>query len=76
MAQDALAIDKMFRQAGGTLKKENAKKAAKDAGASDQVAQFFDDLSQAEIDTLTKTWNKMDQLGVKAKADGATVTFF
>jgi hypothetical protein len=76
MAQDALAIDKMFRQAGGTLKKENAKKAAKDAGASDQVAQFFDGLSQAEIDTVNKAWKKMDELGVKAKADGATVTFF
>jgi hypothetical protein len=73
--QDAEAIDKMFRQSKAKLK-EDARKAAKDAGASDDVANFFGSLTQPEIDTLTKTWDAMDRMGVKAKADGATVTFF
>jgi hypothetical protein len=71
--EDAAALAKMFTDKGKL--RESAKNAAKQAGASDELADFFGSLSDAEVETLIKTRDKMDALGLKGKSDGATVTF-
>ena len=71
--EDAAALEKMFTDKGKL--RQNAKGAAKQAGASDELAEFFGSLSETEVETLIKTRDKMDSLGLKGKSDGATVTF-
>ena len=71
---DAAALAAMFQDKGKL--RQDAKQAAKDAGASDELAEFFGSLDDAEVDTLAKTWDELSRLGVKGKSDkGATVTF-
>lgn len=73
--KDAEKLANLFRpEARGKLK-QDSKGAAKDAGGSDELADFFDSLSDQEIDTLTKTWDAMQRLDITGKADGATVSF-
>lgn len=56
--------------------RQDAKQAAKDAGGSDELAEFFGSLDETEIETLAKTHDKLSELGLKGKSDkGATVTF-
>lgn len=76
MAQsDAKVLAKLFKaEAKGKLKK-NARDAVKEAGGSDELAAFFDRLSDDQIETLFMTWQEMDRIGVKGKADDATVSF-
>ena len=71
---DAAALAAMFQDKAKL--RQDPKKAAKDAGASDELAAFFGSLDGAEVDTLAKTWDELSRLGVKGKSDkGATVTF-
>lgn len=71
---DAAALAAMFQDKGKL--RQDAKKAANDAGASDELAEFFGSLDDSEVETLTKTWDAMGRLGLKGKSDkGATVTF-
>jgi hypothetical protein len=76
MAQsDAKVLAKLFKaEAKGKLK-QNARDAVKEAGGSDELAAFFDRLSDDQIETLFMTWQEMDRIGVKGKADDATVSF-
>jgi hypothetical protein len=71
--KDAAALAEMFKNKGEL--RRDAKRAAKQAGASDELAEFFDGLSEPELDTLIKTWDKMDELDLKGKSGGATVSF-
>lgn len=76
MAQsDAKVLAKLFKaEAKGKLK-QNARDAVKEAGGSDELAAFFDRLSDDQIETLFMTWQEMDRIGVTGKADDATVSF-
>jgi hypothetical protein len=76
MAQsDAKILAKLFRAEEKAKLKQNAKQTVQDAGGSDELGKFFDDLSDQEIETLFKTWNEMDRMGIKGTVDGATVSF-
>jgi hypothetical protein len=71
---DADALAAMFQDKAKL--RQDAKQAAKDAGGSDEFAEFFGSLDDTEIDTLVKTHDELSQLGLKGKSDkGATVTF-
>ena len=72
---DAKVLAKLFKaEAKGKLK-QNARGAVKDAGGSDELADFFDRLSDDQIETLFMTWQEMDRIGVTGKADDVTVSF-
>lgn len=72
--KDADALAAMFQDKGKL--RQDAKKAAKDAGGSDEIAEFFGGLDDTEVETLVKTWDELGRLGLKGKSDGgATVTF-
>lgn len=72
--KDADALGKMFQDPAGL--RRDARKAARDAGGSDELADFFGSLDDSEIDTLSKAHDELSRLGVKGKSDGgSTVTF-
>lgn len=76
MAQsDAKVLAKLFREEAKAKLKQDRKGTVKDAGGSDELGDFFDGLSEQEIETLFKTWDAMDRMGLKGAADGATVSF-
>lgn len=73
--QDKAVLAKLFKaEAKGKLK-QNAKQTVQEAGGSAELATFFDGLSDQEIETLFKTWNEMDRMGIKGTVDGATASF-
>lgn len=72
---DAILLANLFRQEARGKLRENARSAVQDAGGSSELAEFFDSLSDQEIETLIKTWDAMDRMNIKGKADGATVSF-
>jgi hypothetical protein len=73
--QDAAVLAKLFKaEAKGKLK-QDARSAVKEAGGSDDLADFFDRLDDQQIETLFTTYEAMDRMGIKGKADGATVSF-
>ena len=72
--KDADALAKMFQDPSGL--RRDPQKAVKDAGGSDELAEFFGSLDGGEIDTLSKAHDELSRLEVKGKSDGgATVTF-
>jgi hypothetical protein len=76
MAQrDAAILAKLFKaEAKGKLK-QDARSAVKDAGGSDELADFFNSLDDQQIEALFMTYEAMDRMDIKGKADGATVSF-
>lgn len=73
--EDKAVLAKLFKaEAKGKLK-QNAKQTVQEAGGSPELATFFDSLSDQEIETLFKTWNEMDRMGIKGTVDGATASF-
>jgi hypothetical protein len=73
--QDKAVLAKLFKAEAKAKLKQNAKQTVQDAGGSPDLANFFDGLSDQEIETLFKTWNEMDRMGVKGTVDGATASF-
>jgi hypothetical protein len=72
--KDADALDAMFADKGAL--RRDARKATKDAGGSDELADFFGSLNDAELDTLATTYEELGRLGLKGKTDsGGTATF-
>lgn len=72
--KDADAIAKLFDDP--TELRRDPHKAAKNAGGSDELAEFFGSLDSTEIDTLAKAHDELSRIGVRGKSDGgATVTF-
>jgi hypothetical protein len=72
--KDTDALAAMFQDKAKL--RQDAKQAAKDAGGSDEFAEFFGSLDDTEIETLAKTHDELSRLGLKGKSDkGATVTF-
>lgn len=76
MAQsDAKVLAKLFKAEAKDKLKQNARDAVSEAGGSEELAAFFDRLSDDQIETLFMTWQEMDRMGIKGKADDATVSF-
>jgi hypothetical protein len=72
--KDADALAKLFQDTGKL--KQNPKQAAKDAGGSDEFAEFFGGLKATEVETLAKAHDELGKLDLKGKSEsGATVTF-
>jgi hypothetical protein len=72
--KDADALARVFEDKGKL--KQNPKQAAKDAGGSDELAEFLGGLDDTEVETLAKAYDELGRLGLKGKSEsGATVTF-
>ena len=72
--KDADALARVFEDKGKL--KQNPKQAAKDAGGSDEFAEFLGGLDDTEVETLAKAHDELGRLGMKGKSEsGATVTF-
>ena len=72
--KDADALGKMF---GDKQKlRQDAGQAARDAGGSDEFAEYFSSLSPETLNTLIEAEGELSRLGLKGKTDGgATATF-
>jgi general stress protein 26 len=73
--QDAAILAQLFKAESKGKLKQDARRAVKDAGGSDELADFFHSLDDPQIETLFTTYEAMDRMGIKGKADGATVSF-
>lgn len=72
--KDADALGKMF---GDKHKlKQDAGRAAKDAGGSDELVDYFKNMPPEKLNTLMEAEQELSRMGLTGKTDtGATATF-
>lgn len=73
---DPAALARLFDKEKRGRFQEEPEEAAREAGLPDELAKHLGKLNPQQRKTLSETWDKLGDAGLKHDVDGVSVNFF